>query len=305
MTDEDHEEVLAVTHPGQHHTDDAMAAGILKLVYGGGLWFERSHNPVLIAEADVVFDVGREYDEERLRFDHHQGASDPKLPVDPARPKGYASAGLVWKRFGREVCKKSLSMKGVENPSDSDITDLVGKVDKALMVPIDNWDNGIHPRGSKVIPIQHLVGAVSWRMAVSACSSLLKGSLNHFANSVWTRDILSEDLHKEGGPRVWIIGGHYILESAPDLRLDLGAAKYMMLERYGEQPLAVISPMGSGKWALLFNERKVEKSTRKAFSQRVKDVTLHASGAMAFATTPRRLVDAVKILVGMPGAFSK
>lgn len=114
----------AVTHNARFHSDDVCAAAVLSLVYPH-IQFTRTRDADLISAADIVFDVGTQYDETALRFDHHQeggaGARENGIP--------YASFGLVWKRYGRELC-------------DGDET-IARRVDTRFVQPIDAMDNGI------------------------------------------------------------------------------------------------------------------------------------------------------------------
>jgi uncharacterized UPF0160 family protein len=74
-------------------------------------------------EDSYVFDVGGIYDEKENRFDHHQvgGAGKRKNGIE------YAACGLVWKKFGIELC-------GSQKAADV--------VDERLFAPIDAGDNG-------------------------------------------------------------------------------------------------------------------------------------------------------------------
>lgn len=64
--------MLAVTHSGKFHGDDVVAWALLKLYHPGELRLLRSRNPEDWERADIVFDVGRVFDDSQGRFDHHQ-----------------------------------------------------------------------------------------------------------------------------------------------------------------------------------------------------------------------------------------
>ncbi len=78
----------------------------------------------IINTGDFVVDVGGIYNSKKNLFDHHQkeGAGKRKNGIP------YASFGLVWKRFGKELC-------GSQFVSD--------KIDQILAQSIDAGDNGI------------------------------------------------------------------------------------------------------------------------------------------------------------------
>jgi uncharacterized UPF0160 family protein len=119
--------ILLVTHSGTFHPDEVFACATITL------WAEkhnikirimRSREQGEIGRADIVVDVGGQYNPETKRFDHHQ--IDKNLTRDNG--VDFASFGLVWKSFGMELC------------SSKKIFDIV---DRELVVPIDLEDNGI------------------------------------------------------------------------------------------------------------------------------------------------------------------
>jgi uncharacterized UPF0160 family protein len=112
-----------ITHSGSFHLDDLFAIATLKILYPD-LKITRSRDLKDIEDSDFIVDVGDVYDEEKNKFDHHQrggaGVRENGVP--------YASFGLVWKKFGEEVCG-----------GDERVADLV---DKKMVQPIDAADNG-------------------------------------------------------------------------------------------------------------------------------------------------------------------
>ena len=119
-------EVIILTHSSKFHTDDvfAVATLILLLEKEHKIKIIRSREPSFLATADYVVDKGGIDDQKTNRFDHHQegGAGGRKNAVP------YSSFGLVWKKFGKNLC-------GSQEVAD--------KVDKELVQPIDLYDNGI------------------------------------------------------------------------------------------------------------------------------------------------------------------
>ena len=115
---------LIVTHSGNFHADDVFAAATLLLLFNNKVRIIRTRDPEIIEKGDFVFDVGGVYDPELNRFDHHQtggaGGRENGIP--------YASFGLVWKKFGIEIC-------------GSKETALY--IDRELAEPIDAIDNGV------------------------------------------------------------------------------------------------------------------------------------------------------------------
>lgn len=113
-----------VTHDDRFHADDVFALATLRLYFGDSITeVVRTRDECIIKTADIVFDVGNIYDEQKNRFDHHQkeGAGTRKNGVP------YASFGLVWKKWGKELC------------GSEEVAQLV---DSKLVQSIDAGDNG-------------------------------------------------------------------------------------------------------------------------------------------------------------------
>ena len=111
-----------VTHNGVFHPDDVFSAAVLQKVFPG-IEITRTRDPAVIDMADIVFDVGRIYDPQTCRFDHHQ-------PGAPVRENGiaYSAFGLIWMEYGKQYC-------------DGDPR-LANAVDQRLVQVIDANDNG-------------------------------------------------------------------------------------------------------------------------------------------------------------------
>jgi len=112
-----------VTHSGGFHTDDVFAVATLLAVYPGAK-VVRTRDPKVIATGNIVVDVGDVYDPARDRFDHHQegGAGRRESGVP------YATLGLVWQKYGEQVCGS---------------LEVACALERNLVEPIDAFDNGI------------------------------------------------------------------------------------------------------------------------------------------------------------------
>lgn len=120
-----HKSVI-VAHDGSFHTDDVFACATLSLFLEKekkSFKIIRTRNPNKIKTADFVVDVGAIYDEEKNRFDHHQpgGAGERENGIP------YASFGLVWKKYGKEICENER---------------VAEEIDNILVCSIDAVDNG-------------------------------------------------------------------------------------------------------------------------------------------------------------------
>lgn len=123
--------ILAV-HDGGHHPDDVFGAAMLRGVFGD-FDIARTRDPQAVERAWAAVDVGGVDDAAALRFDHHQKGF--------ARKRGngvpYASAGLVWSRFGAEFAQKVL---GRERSGAAQA--VAEAVDRDLVAHIDAEDSG-------------------------------------------------------------------------------------------------------------------------------------------------------------------
>ena len=119
--------IKLITHNGSFHADDIFAAATLSLMLekrGESFKIIRTRNHEIINKGDYVFDVGGIYDEKTDRFDHHQ------LDFKEKRENNilYSSFGLVWKKYGKELC-------GSEKVKEI--------IDNKLVISIDANDNGV------------------------------------------------------------------------------------------------------------------------------------------------------------------
>lgn len=123
----------AITHSGAFHADDLFAYAVLWQLFRD-IQLLRTRDAETISSAGedtIVFDVGNEYDPERLRFDHHQ--------IDkPLRDEGlaYSSFGLIWKHYGLDYVTKTTGLTG------KDAERVQARVDARLVRDIDAVDNG-------------------------------------------------------------------------------------------------------------------------------------------------------------------
>ncbi len=122
--------IKLVTHNGSFHADDIFAAAALSvLLEKRGESFEiiRTRDEEIIKTGDYVFDIGGIYDEKINRFDHHQPGGAGSRLLGGVNIE-YASCGLVWKKFGAEICG------GI---------DAAGLIEKKIIAPTDAFDNGL------------------------------------------------------------------------------------------------------------------------------------------------------------------
>ncbi len=120
------------THSGTFHADDVFAYSILKAATAGRLELLRTRTLALMADADVVFDVGGIFDPASHRYDHH-------MRDRPLRSNGepFSSAGLVWRDFGTAAIANLVPAASAEA-----VAKLVAMLDQGLVRDVDLMDNG-------------------------------------------------------------------------------------------------------------------------------------------------------------------
>lgn len=137
---------MVVTHDGIFHADDVCAVAILTIAFPG-LTVERTRDSAFIrhnkgAPGVIMVDVGGEYDAERNLFDHHQplgaGFRNAEEQLFP-----YASAGLIWKAYGRQAIQ---ALQPALQPED--VNDTLQAMDAMLFRYVDAIDCGVKLRSA-------------------------------------------------------------------------------------------------------------------------------------------------------------
>ena len=126
-----------VTHSGGFHADEVLSSVILTRLHPQArIMRTRDADWITPAEGRIIYDVGRDFDAERMIFDHHQ--KSPPLR-DDGQP--YSSFGLIWRQFGRDY------LAALQVPA-ADIEAIHAAIDADLVLPIDLVDNGaLSPTG--------------------------------------------------------------------------------------------------------------------------------------------------------------
>ncbi len=122
---------IVATHHGKFHTDELFAIAILKLIHSN-IKVIRTRDVEKFSKADYRIDVGKKYNYKTGDFDHHQ------LEFNLVRKNKipYASAGLVWKHFGKKLVNFE---KGFNY------------IDKKIIQPIDALDSGVQIISKEII----------------------------------------------------------------------------------------------------------------------------------------------------------
>jgi len=217
------------THNGNFHADDVFSIAALKSIFPS-FKLIRTRDLALIGKADIVLDVGGEYDPDAGRFDHHQrgGAGERENGIP------YSSFGLIWKKYGLEICQGN--------------QDVANSVDAGLVSTIDAIDCG-HVEGvSKGISLSQTISMFNPTWQEDSHFDECFDEAVDFASRVLTRFIASA----KGG-----ISAKEIVAKAIDNAID---PRVIVLEKYtpwkrtvhalSDQALYMVFPSQTGQWRI-------------------------------------------------------
>ena len=215
------------THNGNFHADDVFSVAALKSILPP-FKLIRTRDLEKIAKADIVIDVGGEYDPDAGRFDHHQrgGAGERENGIP------YSSFGLIWQKYGLEICDGN--------------QDVVNAVDTGLVSTIDAIDCG-HVKGvSEGISLSQTISMFNPTWQEDSHFDTCFDEAVEFASRVLARFIAAAN----GGISAKAIVAKAI-ENAEDPRVII-LEKYTPWKRtvhaLSEEALYMIYPSQTGQW---------------------------------------------------------
>ncbi len=242
--------VIAATHSGTFHADDVLAAATMRLL-NPGIRILRSRDKDALSKADILFDVGRVFDRNTCRFDHHQ------LEYSEARENGipYSSFGLVWREIGDHLC---------------DSASAANRVDVGLVQGVDAVDCGV-TLSKEVVPVKLMsISAVlgsfnqGWQdLSTPESSNHAFEQAVNVAMSILQNAIREANGHEKARE---VVGRGELIENGRVMLLEHGVPwKETVLDnpKY-EQLLYVLYPDAQHKWHIScvpdktgsFNNRK-------------------------------------------------
>ena len=272
------------THDGNFHADDVFSIAALESVFPS-FKLIRTRDLELIGKADIVVDVGGEYDADTDRFDHHQrgGAGERENGIP------YSSFGLIWQKYGLEICQGS--------------QDVAKALDSGLVSTIDAIDCG-HVKGAvEGISLSQTIGMFNPTWQEEGDFDSCFDEAVDFASRVLIRFIASAN----GG-----ISAKEIVAKAIDNAED---PRVIVLEKYtpwkrtvqalSEEALYMIYPSQTGQWRIqavpvelgsFENRRSLPKQWAGLSDNELKEVTgiedamfchngLFIAGAESFEST--------------------
>lgn len=216
------------THNGNFHADDVFSIAALKSIFST-FKLIRTRDLDVISKADIVIDVGGEYEPDADRFDHHQrgGAGERENGIP------YSSFGLIWQKYGLEICQGN--------------QDVANAVDAGLVSTIDAIDCG-HVEGvSEGISLSQTIGMFNPTWQEDGDFDACFEEAVEFASRVLTRFIASAN----GGISAKTIVAKAI-EKAKDPRVIV-LDKYTPWKRTvhaAEEALYVVYPSQTGQWRI-------------------------------------------------------
>jgi uncharacterized UPF0160 family protein len=222
-------DIIIATHNGNFHADDVFSIAALKNIFPS-IKLIRTRNLELIAKADIVIDVGGEYDADAGRFDHHQrggaGGRENGIP--------YSSFGLIWQQYGLEICQGN--------------QEVANSVDAGLVSTIDAIDCG-HAEGiTQGISLSQTISMFNptWQEeshfdtcfdeAVEFASRLLTRFIASANGGISAKDIVAKAIENAKDPRV------IVLEQYTPWKTTVHALS--------EVALYMVYPSNSGQWRI-------------------------------------------------------
>ncbi len=272
------------THNGNFHADDVFSVAALKQIYPS-FNLIRTRDLELINKADIVIDVGGEYDADAGRFDHHQrgGAGERENGIP------YSSFGLIWQKYGLTICEGN--------------QEVANSVDAGLVSTIDAIDCG-HVEGvSKGISLSQTISMFNptWQEdgnfdscfdeAVDFASLVLSRFIATANGGISAKEIVAKAIADAEDPRVIV--------------LDKYTPWKRTVHALSEVALYMVYPSPSGQWRIQtvpvepgsFEDRKpLPKPWAGLSDNALKDATgiddamfchngLFIAGAESFAST--------------------
>ena len=125
---DNYEDANLITHAGRFHADDVFATVILMKYFGVAKVYRAIEVPINVRKNVIVYDIGGGL------YDHHQKGGNG-THYKSGVP--YASAGLVWRDFGKYVLKNSSDPCFVWKTIDKRVIQGIDAIDNYVMPPVD------------------------------------------------------------------------------------------------------------------------------------------------------------------------
>lgn len=263
---------ICVTHNGAFHADDLFATAVLSILNDGNIKIIRTRDMTEVEKGDYVYDVGGENDPARNRFDHHQkgGAGQRENGIP------YSSFGLIWKKFGEQICGSS---------------DVAENIDKKIVQPIDANDNGVdiskpifHGVFSYFVEAIFLSESPTWKESTKDISKIFKKQVKQ-ATVLLQREIKVAQDDLDG--RNIILGAYEESKDKKVIIVNIDFPRYLfqnILSKFPE-PLYFIYPSShSSGWKVEAIKKSPETmESRKLFPESWRGI-MESSGKLKEVT---------------------
>lgn len=125
-------EINIGTHGGGFHPDDTAGITIYETAnMKKDIFVVRTGDLKQLGGLNLVLDIGGG------EFDHHMAGFN----IRRKSGEKYASAGLMWRRFGEQAIKNVIAEKNI-NLNVAEIQQIKEKIDREVIIPVDQEDNG-------------------------------------------------------------------------------------------------------------------------------------------------------------------
>lgn len=217
------------THDGNFHADDVFSVAALKRIIPS-FKLIRTRDLEVIGKADIVIDVGGEYNADAGRFDHHQrggaGARENGIP--------YSSFGLIWQKYGLEICQNN--------------QEVADAVDAGLVSTIDAIDCGYAEGVAQGISLSQTISMFNptWQEdshfdtcfdeAVEFAARILTRFIASASGGISAKDIVAKAIDNAKDPRVIV--------------LDKYTPWKRTVHALSTEALYMVYPSQSGQWRI-------------------------------------------------------
>lgn len=136
---------LIGTHSDTFHCDEVLASAMLLYTkdYANSI-IVRTRNEELLAQLDLIYDVGSSFDHSKGRYDHHQKTFLGTWLCEDGNTEGktraitkLSSAGLIYKYYGKEILTNILQEVWNTTYSDAHLELIYEKIYKSFILEID------------------------------------------------------------------------------------------------------------------------------------------------------------------------
>lgn len=232
-----------ITHSGSFHGDDVSAAAVLTRLFPDAAIL-RTRDETVMDELEgqaIIFDVGRVYDADRNRFDHHmRGARERENGVV------FSSFGLIWDTFGRDYLRAL-------NVDEAFIEPIFAEFDAKVVLPMDMIDTGsLSPSAIGVsggISMAAMISTLNppfdeakradarFAQAVSVIQTLIEGRVESMEADLRAEKIVEHEVNRQWGNPILMLNHGLNFQPALD---RLGASHVML----------IVTPSTTGGWGL-------------------------------------------------------